>query len=153
MPRSPIKPVTLTFDLRSRKSCIYLDLKACITSKDDYDIRMYWRDIALATCSRREPVLNMNIEGNYQVTLWRHWWRHHHDKYFCIIWDDLLIAEGKLKLCLIFQNFQNSRHFEVTTNFFTGSNTGSLILQRYSYEYFQYFELLIDSLAEILIEI
>ena len=36
----------------------------------------------------------------------------------CIIWDDLLISEVKLKLCLIFQNFQNGRHFELATNFF-----------------------------------
>ena len=35
------------------------------------------------------------------------------------------ISEVKLNLCLVFQNFQNGRHFEVTRNFFTGSNTGS----------------------------
>ena len=40
-----------------------------------------------------------------------------------IIWDDLFISEVKLKLCLIFQNFQNGRHFELATNFFTGSDT------------------------------
>ena len=32
--------------------------------------------------------------------------------FFGIIWDDLFISEVKLKLCLIFQNFQNGRHFE-----------------------------------------
>ena len=37
------------------------------------------------------------------------------------------ISEFKLNLCLIFQNLQNGRHFEVTRNFFTGSNTGSWI--------------------------
>ena len=36
-----------------------------------------------------------------------------------IIWDDLFISEVKLKLCLIFQIFQNGRHFELATNFFT----------------------------------
>ena len=52
--------------------------------------------------------------------------RHHHEKTFWgIIWDDLFISEVKLKLCLIFQNFQNGRHFELATNFFTGSFTGS----------------------------
>ena len=35
-----------------------------------------------------------------------------------IIWYDLLISEVKLKLCLIFQNFQNGRHFELATIFF-----------------------------------
>ena len=45
--------------------------------------------------------------------------------FFGIIWDDLFISEVKLKLCLIFQNFQNGRHFELATNFFTGSCTGS----------------------------
>ena len=38
-------------------------------------------------------------------------------KLFGIIWDDLFISEVKLKLCLIFQNFQNGRHFELATNF------------------------------------
>ena len=38
-----------------------------------------------------------------------------------IIWDDLIIWEVRLKLCLIFQIFQNGRHFELVTNFFTGS--------------------------------
>ena len=42
-----------------------------------------------------------------------------------IIWDDLFISEVKWKLCLIFQNFQNGRHFELAKNFFTGSYTGS----------------------------
>ena len=37
---------------------------------------------------------------------------------FCIIWDDIFLSEVKLKLCFIFQNFQNSRHFELQTNFF-----------------------------------
>ena len=43
--------------------------------------------------------------------------------FFCIIWDDLFI----LKLCLIFQNFQNGRHFEPATNFYTRSFTGRRI--------------------------
>ena len=37
------------------------------------------------------------------------------------------ISEVKLKLCLIFQKFQNCHHFDATRNFFTGSNTGSWI--------------------------
>ena len=38
--------------------------------------------------------------------------------FYGIIWDDLFISEVKLKLCLIFQNFQIGRHFELATNFF-----------------------------------
>ena len=45
--------------------------------------------------------------------------------FFGIIWADLFISEVKLKLCLIFQNFQNGRHFDLAANFFTGSYTGS----------------------------
>ena len=61
----------------------------------------------------------MNIERNFEVTLWRHRWRHHHKKnFFGIIWDDLFICEVRLKLCLLFQNFQNDGHFELATNFF-----------------------------------
>ena len=44
--------------------------------------------------------------------------------FFCIIWDDLFISNVKLKLCLIFRHFQNGRHFEVATKFFTGSENG-----------------------------
>ena len=73
---------------------------------------------------------------------------------FGIIWDDLLIAEVKLKLCLIFQNFQNGRHFEVAINFFLleaipevryASMVGMSIFNIFGY--------LIDALAEISMEI
>ena len=36
-------------------------------SKSQRDI--YWRDIALATCSRSQPILNTNIEGTFEVVL------------------------------------------------------------------------------------
>ena len=72
---------------------------------------------------------------------------------FGIIWDDLFISEVKLKLSLIFQNFQNGRYFELATNFFTGSYTGSWICQKDGHEHFRHFELLIDALAQILTEI
>ena len=29
---------------------------------------------AFATCSRSQPLLNMNMEGNFQITMWRHRW-------------------------------------------------------------------------------
>ena len=75
-------------------------------------------------------------------------------KYFLgKIWDDLFISEVRLKLCWIFQNFQNGRHFELATNFFTGNYTGSWIYQKDSHEHFRHFELLIDALAQILTEI
>ena len=67
---------------------------------------------------------------------------------FGLICNDLFISEVKLKLCLIFQNFQNGRHFELATSFFTG-NPGSWIYQKD----FQHFELLINALAQILTEI
>ena len=63
--------------------------------------------------------------------MWSHRWLDHHENtFFCIIWDDLFTSEVKLKLCLIFQNFQNCRLFELTTNFFTGSYTGRRIYQK-----------------------
>ena len=72
---------------------------------------------------------------------------------FGIIWDDLVISEVKLKLCLIFQNFQNCHCLELATNFFTGSYTEKRIDQKDSHEHFRHFELLIDALAQILTEI
>ena len=64
-----------------------------------------------------------------------------------IIRDDIFISEVKLKLCLIFQNFQNGRLFELATNFFTGSYTGRRIYQKDSHDHFRHLELLIDALA------
>ena len=65
------------------KSVIHWDrLLACITQKDNYDICIYWRDISLATCCRSQPLLNMNKEGNFEATPWRHRWRHNHEKNF-----------------------------------------------------------------------
>ena len=49
---------------------------------------------------------------------------------FCIIWDDLFIFEVKLKLCLLYKNVQNGRHFELATSVFTGSDTGGWIYQK-----------------------
>ena len=53
--------------------------------------------------------------------------------FYGIIWDDLFISEVKLELCLIFQNFQNGRHYELATNFFSGSDTESWIYQKDSH--------------------
>ena len=72
---------------------------------------------------------------------------------FGIIWDDLIIFEVKLKLCLIFQKFQNGRHFEPDKLLFTGIYTGSWIYQKDSHEHLRYFELLIDAVSQILTEI
>ena len=44
----------------------------------------------------------MDIEVNFETTLWRHRGRHHHEKYFfAIIWSAPFISEVKLKLCSI----------------------------------------------------
>ena len=47
--------------------------------------------------------------------------------FFGIIWNVLFVPEVKLKLCLTIQNFKDGRHFELATNFYTGSYTGSWI--------------------------
>ena len=65
----------------------------------------------------REPTLRSPCDAIDDITM--------KNTFFFIIWDDLFISEVKLKLSLIFQNFQNGHHFEVVTNFFTRSNTGS----------------------------
>ena len=108
-------------------SWIYISNWTTIQSKGNYDICVYWRKSA--TCSRSQPLLYMIIGGKFEATLWRYRCRHHLEKktFFGMIWDDLFISEVKLKLCLIFQIFQNGRHFELTTNFFIGSFTGSWI--------------------------
>ena len=88
VPRSLSKPVMLTFDLQSGKVLfIEIAFLACITLKDNYDIGIYWRDIALTICPRSQPLLNMNIETNFDATLWRHRWCHYHKKTF--FWHNL----------------------------------------------------------------
>ena len=92
--------------------------------------------------------------GNFEGTLWRHRWRHHHGKYFFgIICGDIFISEVKLKLCWIFQNFQNGRHFELATNFFIWGYSGSWIYQKDIHQHLRQFELSIDALVQILTEI
>ena len=85
VPRSPIKPVILTIDLQSRK-LLFIEIVFGMYNLEIqlwyYHISIYWRDIALAICSRSQSPLNMNIERNFEATLWRHRWRHHHKKTF-----------------------------------------------------------------------
>ena len=72
-------------------------------------------------------------------------------KYFsCIIWDDLSISDGKLKLQWIFQKFSKWRNFRAGANFFVESVTGSWTHHQKSQEHALHFELLIDVLAQIL---
>ena len=117
----------LTFDLQPQKC--YL-LKSAFGMYNLERQLWYWH-LLMRHCSCNllpEPTYPMNIERNFEATLWRHWWRHHHKKLFCgIIWDDLFISEVRLKLCLIFKKIQNGRHFELPTNFFIESYTGSWI--------------------------
>ena len=70
-----------------------------------------------------------------------------------IIWDDLLISDVQLTLFLIFWHFQNGCHFEVATKLITGSKDRGWIYQRHSYAHFRYFEVFIDAIAKILVEI
>ena len=99
--------------------------------------------------------IHKGIQRNdFEVVLWRHRWRHHHENIFsCIIWDELFISGVKLKLCLIFWHFQNGRHFELATKVFIGSDTGSWICYKDNHEHLWHFELLINVLAQILTEL
>ena len=85
----------------------------------------------------RGPIWGHPVTWSMTSTSWKY--------FFGIIWDDLFISEVKLKLCLIFQNVQNGRLFELATNFFTGSYTGRRIYQKDSHEHFRHFEFLIDT--------
>ena len=58
----------------------------------------------------RGPTLSPPCDVIYGVIIMQ-------NTFFGIIWDYLFIFEVKLKLCLIFQNFQNGRHFAVTKKF------------------------------------
>ena len=90
---------------------------------NDTKVHLVWRWYICSFFSYHERCyffIHKGIERiDFEVTLWRHRWRHHYENIFsCIIWDDRFISDVKFKLCLIFWHFQNGRHFELATNFF-----------------------------------
>ena len=149
---------------------------------DNYDIYIHWRDIALATCSHSQALLNMNIEDNFEATLWRHRWRHHHENTFLAskheyrgkLWGHHVTSSmtssswkiifgynlgrsfyiwGKIEAVFNISKFSKWPPCWARTNFFTESYTGSWIDQNDSHQHFWHFELLIDALAQILTKI
>ena len=73
---------------------------------------------------------------------------------FGIIWDNRFTSEVKLKLYLIFKNFQNGRYFEVTANFFLPEVIPVVeYVSKIWMSIPNIFELLIEAAAEILMEI
>ena len=96
----------------------------------------------------------MNIERNFEATLWRHPWRHHHKKNF--FWHNLgrsFHIWGQIEAVFSISKFSKWPPFWARDKLFTGSYTGSWIYQKYSHEHFRHFELLIDAVAQILTEI
>ena len=96
-------------------------------------IKEYWGPILIPSC---DVIDDVNIMKNTFLDII--WGRH------------LIISKVKPKLCLIFQILQNGHLFELATNFFIRSDTGSWRYQQCSRWHFRYFELLIDALAQIL---
>ena len=95
-------------------------------------IREYRRTILRSSCDVIEDVISMkNI-------------------FCCIIWDDLLIPDVKLKLQWIFKKKSKWRNFRAGANFFVESVTRSWTHYKKSQEHALHFELLIDVLAWIL---
>ena len=70
-----------------------------------------------------------------------------------IISDDLFIPDVKMNLSKIFCKFQNGRHFEVRLSFYTGSCTKIWVIQPSMPCYSLHFELLIDTVAQMLIKL
>ena len=88
--------------------------------------RLRYLHLLMRLCPYKLLPESTSTKHEYGGKFWGHRWRHHHEKYFFgIIWDGLFISEVKLQLCLIFQNFQKGRHFQVATFCFTGCFTGS----------------------------
>ena len=94
----------------------------------------------------------MNNEGNFEATLWLHRWRHHHEKYFLehILGRSFHIW-GKIAAVFSISKFSKWPAFSGRDNFFYRMLYRQLLQD--SHEYFRYFELLIDALAQILTEI
>ena len=96
----------------------------------------------------------MNIERNFEATLWRHRWRHHHKKnFFLHILGRSYHIGGQIEAVFNISKFSKWLPFLARQTFFTGSYTGSWIYQNDSHEHFWHFELLIDAVTQILTEI
>ena len=81
------------------------------------------------------------MEGNFEATLWRHRWRHHHESYFCChnlgrsfhIW-------GQIAAVFNISKFSKWPPFSGRDKLFAGCYAGSWIYRRDCHEYFRYFE-------------
>ena len=85
----------------------------------------------------------------FAVTLWCHHWRNQDDKIYRKFAYGLSISDVKLKLCWIFQNFENWWNFNVLANIFVGNVTRSLVYYPDSQEHSLCFEPLTETLAKI----
>ena len=95
----------------------------------------------------------MNIERNFEATLWRHRWRHHHKKNFLGIIGTIFSYLRLNWAVFNISKFSKWLPFWARQTFFTGSYTGSWIYQKDNHEHFRYFELLIDAVTQIMTEI
>ena len=152
MQKSPSKPVVLT--LTCNLEVLFIEIVFC---------RMYHLERQLwylhllkrhYPCNLLSPgaKLNMNIEENLEATPWRHRWRHHNEKTFLAWFGTIFSYLWPNWSCVKYFKI-SSRHFELATNFFTGSYTGSWTHQKDSHSHIRHFELLIDALDYILTEI
>ena len=87
------------------------------------------------------PLLNMSIEGNFQVTMWRHRCRHHHQNTF---WGRSSHIWCQIEAVFNISKFSNWQSFWGHNKlFFTGSDTwsdtGSWICQDYSHGHLRCF--------------
>ena len=97
----------------------------------------------------------MDIERNFEATLWRHRWRLHHKKTY--FWHKL---GRSFHIWVQIEDVFNISKFSKWPPFWArdkiflaGSYTGSWKYQKNSHEDFRHFELLIDALTQILTEI
>ena len=95
-------------------------------------------------------------KADFVVMVWRHWWRHHHENTFswiiCIrLFHIRCQIEATFKKFWNLENFK-CRNFEVLVNFFVGSVTRKWVCYIDSQVRYLHFELLIDTVAQILTE-
>ena len=101
--------------------------------------------------------LNMNIEGKFDVTLWRNWWHHHYENHFggwFTYYPSIPVVKFRLYWKLRnFQKFSKLTKIWGRANFFVISVTGNELCYLDSQSNFLRFELLIDVVAQKLMEL
>ena len=152
VPRSSSKPVMLTIDLQSR-NVLFIEI---VFGMYNLERQLSYWHLLTRHCPCNLLPESTSSKHEYREKLWGHpvtslMTPSPLKFFFGIIWDDLIIWEVRLKLCLIFNFFLKWPPFWARDKrFLPKFHNGSWIYQNDSHEHFWHFEYFIVAVAQIL---